>query len=567
MRLVIREYLQLLKESGELDELLPELLLKMGYVPTSKAQKGVRQGGVDVAVVGKDKSGSECLLLFVIKCGNITRSGWDSGENSVRQSLNEVRDVYLQTKVLPAHKGLHKKIILCTNGDLVQAVDPQWHGYVEKNTVEGELEFEFWGIDTLTKLVEKHLLDEAALSEENRSDFRKALALIGEPEYDLTHYYRLLQKTLFYDNTGLSEARDFKEFKLAILTCNLLLNIMFYWAQSEDNLRHVLPASERTMLLGWELVRSKRYAENRKAMEVYANLVGTYAKISAAYYQKMQGHYHTRDALSLHASEHILISESVFEQIGIVALIGLFHINNENIQTISEGLVNIINNNPSSSAPCYDRHSIEINLALLLLFYTGRIQDAKNWLGNLCGSFLFCIQRGRYFPIGNDSFDDAVKLSTTNWHGPLVDEAKSISTLLAIYAQWCCIFGLKDKYDLMRKCQQELPNTAVQLWFPDKDTEDKIFTGHAQETGTTLVPIILPETMDEFKQEVRELDDVDFILKHHDFDTAKHGYWAILLTASRHYKTPIIPSIWQDFMNIDVDSLGIKVIKPKADQD
>ncbi len=49
MKLVIREYLSMLRESGELDALLPDLLLSMDIEPISKAQVGVRQYGVDVA--------------------------------------------------------------------------------------------------------------------------------------------------------------------------------------------------------------------------------------------------------------------------------------------------------------------------------------------------------------------------------------------------------------------------------------------------------------------------------------------------------------------------------------
>lgn len=45
MKLIIREYLTLLKESGELDRLLPDLLLSMSIPPISRAQKGVRQEG------------------------------------------------------------------------------------------------------------------------------------------------------------------------------------------------------------------------------------------------------------------------------------------------------------------------------------------------------------------------------------------------------------------------------------------------------------------------------------------------------------------------------------------
>jgi hypothetical protein len=54
MRLIIREYLAPMRESGELDALLPDLLLSMGVVPISKPKVGARQYGVDIAGVGKD---------------------------------------------------------------------------------------------------------------------------------------------------------------------------------------------------------------------------------------------------------------------------------------------------------------------------------------------------------------------------------------------------------------------------------------------------------------------------------------------------------------------------------
>ena len=71
MKLVIKEYLSQLKESGELDKLLPELLLFMGIEPISHPQIGVRQFGVDVAAVDNK---SKVLYLFTIKQGNMSRS-------------------------------------------------------------------------------------------------------------------------------------------------------------------------------------------------------------------------------------------------------------------------------------------------------------------------------------------------------------------------------------------------------------------------------------------------------------------------------------------------------------
>ena len=49
LALVIAEYLRTLKERNELDRLLPDLLVEMGYVPISRPQTGNRQFGVDIA--------------------------------------------------------------------------------------------------------------------------------------------------------------------------------------------------------------------------------------------------------------------------------------------------------------------------------------------------------------------------------------------------------------------------------------------------------------------------------------------------------------------------------------
>lgn len=117
MKLIIREYLSLLKESKELDKLLPDLLLMMGIEPFSLPQGGVRQFGVDLAAVGRLGCEENTLLLFTIKQGELGRQDWDTNEQSIRQSLNEIKDVYLRNHLSPEHLTLKKKIILCTENN------------------------------------------------------------------------------------------------------------------------------------------------------------------------------------------------------------------------------------------------------------------------------------------------------------------------------------------------------------------------------------------------------------------------------------------------------------------
>ena len=85
MRLIIKEYLSCLREKDELDLLLCDLLLQMGYVTHNVPKTGNRQYGVDIRADNEKE-----LLLFVIKQGDMNRTNWNCGQNAVRQSLDEI---------------------------------------------------------------------------------------------------------------------------------------------------------------------------------------------------------------------------------------------------------------------------------------------------------------------------------------------------------------------------------------------------------------------------------------------------------------------------------------------
>ena len=171
MRLIIKDYLLQLIEKDELDLLLCDLLLQMGFITDNKPETGNRQYGVDIRA-----HNSKEILLFVVKQGNLTRQTWSSGPNAVRQSLEEINDVYLGFL-----KGNDRKkkirIVVATNGMIDEAVRPQWDGYTSKysNAQGMNVQFEFWNIDLITDLLQKHLLDEHAFTVEMQKLLRREL--------------------------------------------------------------------------------------------------------------------------------------------------------------------------------------------------------------------------------------------------------------------------------------------------------------------------------------------------------------------------------------------------------
>jgi len=411
MKLIIREYLSLLKESKELDQLLPDLLLAMDIEPISRTQSGVRQYGVDVAAVGIDENGKKTLFLFTIKQGDIGRSDWDAREQSVRQSLDEIKDVYLTTHILPEHKNLKKKIILCTGGELKQEVQLNWKGYVERNSIEGKVEYDFWGGDKLSLLIEKYIFNEHLVPEKFRSQFRKTLSLLSDPDYDLNDYYNILDELLLRTNyRNIDSQSTQKKIKKTLRTVHLGLNIITAWARNENNLKPAVYAAERTVINTWNFLRRNSLFEKQSILSIFYEIYLTLFRIYAEYVKKIQQYCYVEDGLHVTSQHYLLECLNVFEQLGIITISGIAFMyqayleKNENLMesasAIADMLKRLIENHLSTRSPCYDNHIIEINLALYLLYFFNEKDFVRMWIEEIINHISFAYLRmGKYFPI------------------------------------------------------------------------------------------------------------------------------------------------------------------------
>lgn len=153
MKLVVRQYVQGLKERDELDVLLPQILSEIGYEIIHHPGRGTRQAGVDVAAVGPDPdaNGEKTLHLFVIKSGNLGRGDWDGTPQAVRPSLNEVREDYIPHRIPDQFSDLPISICVCMGGEMTEAIRTQWRGFVERNKSE-KIHYREWNGDRLANL-------------------------------------------------------------------------------------------------------------------------------------------------------------------------------------------------------------------------------------------------------------------------------------------------------------------------------------------------------------------------------------------------------------------------------
>jgi len=545
MKLIIKEYLSLLKESKELDSLIPELLLAMGHEVISKPQDGaIREYGVDVASIGIDEDGIKKVFLFTIKQGDFGRRDWDDGTpQAVRPSLNEIIDVYIE-KLSSENKLLVKKIILSTGGDKKKDVDDNWNRYIKKNSVKNNIEFEFWGGDKLAIFVEEYIFNEYIIPSEQRSLFRKTLALIGDIDYDLSDYYQFLDEILF--NNELEKLNDKKILK-SLRLIFLSLNIIDFWAENEDNLKKSLYASERTLLNVYQFLNKNNLQNKKHLKEMFNKLYKKHLDIQNKYFRKIYPAIEVKQGLSLYGHDFLQESVVLFEQLGIISLHGNFYhasfynkgdssLKYIEYKNIKDAIKLMIKNNKGLLNPVYEEHIIDISLALHLLELWNETKFIDEWIYDLLSHIDFAYQRGSYFPINTNDFEDLVELNI----GEAKEKNEYITTsiLLPTLAFWCVRLGLVENYKYIVHLSKEMyKKSTLQIWFPDKDTNQFIYTEKACDvSGYVFAPIQIKENISEFAKTIETLVD-----KKHFINLENNNFPILYLVSSRHFRMPLFP--------------------------
>lgn len=563
MKLVIAEYLRTLRERDELDRLLPDLLIEMGYVPLARPQTGNRQFGVDLAARGANpESGAQELLLAVIKQGDIGRPQWNGGEQAVRQSIEDVFDSYLKSHVEPQDKMRHVRIVVVTNGELKQTVQQSWCGFVDGHKDRAVIDF--WGLDTLAGLVERYLIDEHVFLDADRKDLRRALALSGDSDYDRRDLHRLYLRTLGLNEDGhLLDVGTERQFFKALRIINLSAHAFASWATSEGDTRQALKGMERAMLWAWHRIHLADEGMRKKALKtVFGTLWAGYLQTAKNYFERVQEHCYVEDSLAGFGFEGSELSFVAFELIGLLGTIGLSQVlvtrgadghsvGTKNAEIIADALVSLVTKNGICNTPCLDRHSQDVCLAMSLLLLTGKADDAREWLKSLVRNVDYSFKRKCYIPVSSDSLDDLVE--DGGWHGGqaaerLMDASWMVSTL----AGWCAILDMAVQYEVLRRgVVESYQCLCPQMWHPDYDVYKFLYFQQAHYLcGASEAPLELPPEISGMRAHMR------VILKSNQVEIAKaspageSGIHVLDLIAGKHFETPLAPFFWFQWVDV-----------------
>ncbi len=568
MKLIIQEYLASLKERGELDAILPDLLSELGLNVYSRPRRGTRQSGVDVAAVGKLKGDDvDKVYLFPIKAGDLTRSGWNGNDSqALRPSLDEIRDVYIPNRLPEEHKDKEIIICICLGGEIREEVSEQVEGYKGQFHCSHPVTFQDWNGDKLADLIQSSFLKEDLLPEESRSQLRKALALLDEPEVSYRYFSDLIR------SLGVVEGKEDKERLTALRQMNICLWILYAWARDINNVESAYLSGELTLLHGWNITRTYLEKSTKTAdsiKETFHSLLFTYLAICDHFLKKaVLPFVDKRHALSVavRGSCELDINLRMFDVLGRLALGGLWAFrfleslsrqeSDSGQETERERLIRefreyvravkcLLSNNPALFLPIKDSQVIDISIAVFLLMIEGQNEnDIREWLNELIQRAIFCHRTNGKYPCNIESYTDLLNHPQRDEN--YLKENVCGSVLYPMIGLWASLYRDEQLFDQVKKIKADhLQHCTFQLWFPDDTSEHHIYT-NTENHGAAL-EVDVDQTLRSFADQI--FGECDHSPQLKELSAFSRGFWPLIFVACRHYRLPIPIHFFKNLMS------------------
>lgn len=554
MKLLLIDYISLLKEDAELDNLIASIATSMDLQIVGLPQTGIAQLGVDIHAVGIDPVDNvRKNFLFTIKRGDIDRTAWHADSNGVRASLTEIIDAYIPTKISPEFSALPNKIVLCCGGTVKQQTQTLWSNYQANNQHEN-VQYEEWNGTKIADNVEKYLLNEYILFENVRKKIRSTLIYVSDPEYNLQHFKESIDEILFNTNLN-STLPNFPAKALkAISAVPICLALLNEYATQSGNTKHSLVAAEYTLMRSFDFILKNNLSDDNKIKSIFFKIENLFNQYGANYYNKMIDYINVKDGLVKFCGSHIEASVITFETIGFLSVLGIYQFQMglqledntaiENSEQIYLSIEKIINTLEISNTPSFDKMNIEICITLFFFMAKGKTESAKKWIESIINTFIFCYDvLGKHFPTDKNSIKELMEFE----FGITKNKADMLKTsnLLPTLAYWCVLFEMDKQYEqIVSFVDKSLSGCHLQMWYPKKGIKDFILKKYAgSEFGIMEVPIVLPKTITELKNKMIELE--NFANQSNEIETDFKDIPAgIQLMSARHFKYQVNPLLW-----------------------
>jgi hypothetical protein len=562
--IIVREYLESLKEDTELDYLFPIMLNIMGFriISTAKEAKGQSQYGKDIIAVGNDENGVLHRFYFELK-GHDAKDITDSNyfvKDGVRESIIEAKDTAFNDASVPNFNTLPIKIVFVHNGTIKTNIRPTFDGFINTTFPNGG--FERWDIYKLTDLFSEYLFGEYLLTDdESLRLFKKTLVLLDAPNNNFSDFQALVDLQI----EKIKEVKGGRALKKFFATLNLLSMVILHYSKENNNLFPARECLTYLLLKVWAWVLKNKLEEKKSTLTEYRKLVSIHFEMLEAYFEKTISVAKTEDGLYSERGgpfEEVGYPIRCFDYLNYLVyylqarkqwpkftnelpatkdrVLGKFH---------KALLMEIIDNNDGCARPLLDNHSIAILNAILYFLKDKNLTQAElNFIG---GDYLVRIFnnlmiiktiRGRFPELHNNANTLTEYVSTKT--RPYNYEDRS-SLLIPILFELVALFnaksiykdfkdGIKGKVNLQTAC----PN------FQEFDIEQLLFEKHFNEEYYIEHNIELPDLLSDFRKAVEEKG-----IEKIDYRTDKAGFSFMRILAHVYYENEFFPHEWRELFS------------------
>jgi hypothetical protein len=567
--IIVREYLESLTESEELDYIFPLFLESQGFIILSKPtdSKGLSQYGKDVVAVGNDFSDKKKKrFYFELKGGgdkDITSEVFIRKQDGILESLRESKYRKFEFTNKKQEK-LPLKIVLVHNGELKASVKDTFEGFVNTEFPQnGNIEFDRWGISELTNIFAERFFGEFLLvNKEATKLFNKTLANLDAEDKISTNFILLLD-VIF----GLVKREDYnktlpRKWKMMFESLRLISFIIYTESKQYNNLNIVKKYLTHLVIRLWYWVLKNKLEQDKAIRNYIDKILNFYLFVMNEYFQRTLPIALLKDGLYSETGgryEQVGYTFRTFDYLQYLCWFLRLSPDIERLKELTKNmLIPILNANNVCCRPLLDIHSIPIIDVFKLLIEIGDKESAKNYLSQI----LFYIRTGKdkydKLPDANNSERNVIKLVTTKEKS--IYYSDSTSPLLAVLMEFIAILDMEAKYyemkDFINKHKIDLGifvphhsnNSISKHLIEDKenDLDEQLFSKFFFNDGYQH-DLSLNKNFDEelnfndFKAMIFGRKD-EFI---YDYRTDIVGFSILRDLAHIYFRTPYFPDKWR----------------------
>lgn len=560
--ILVREYLESLKEDQELDQIFLLLLLGMDHVIVQgpRDSKGQSQYGKDFISMGFDEDGVKKRFYFELK-GHADKDITDhvlNKKDGIIESLRASKFTKFEDSSIEGFNELPIKYILVHNGILRTNTRYNFEGFI--NDEFPNKNFERWDIHKLSELFSTYLFGEFLLTnQKNIALFKKTLVLADSPEYDAADFRKLIDSLLQHTPTVGS-----REFDKLFASIHLVCYILMHYCDEAGNLVAAKKGIGYCVLKTWSWILQNDFDKTSKVLNDFRKLLQIHHSVLDAYFKRTLpvvcekeglynegGRFFEKVGYPLRSMDYLgdLVYFMVQRQYYPKYTDAPNEVKKRRLEIRQKELLfHILEQNKGCTRPVLDDHYIPITWTVLFILSSSQLfesdlQKAHAYLVDILDSLVLTKRLRKRFPEMRSNVEALIEFVATDTRPS--DYKDSSSILITVVFELFSMIGL-DETNYQAFWPEFHNEVNLQLPFPPdpaeyKNQEIDYFLGNTHQQSTVQSTIDLPKTMGELHLRMSNSEPQPSFTPRTD----DAGFPFLHMLSSIYYKNDVYPDEWR----------------------